>query len=82
MDMLTIIIAVLVACFGYAVGFFSCALLATGFEAKGEAARHQPACAVIDALAKQVCRYRLGMVVIFVLMFFGMVMLAGAMWHD
>ncbi|WP_026601673.1 hypothetical protein [Methylomonas sp. 11b] len=80
MDAALLIIGLVMAGIGYGIGFFSCALLSMGYELEGEAARHVPACAVIEALSKQVRRYRLAVVWVFVLMFIALLLAIGSNW--
>lgn len=75
-----IIPAVILAAIGYGLGFFSCAMLAMGQELEGEAARHVPACAVIAALNKQVRRYRMAVVLVFMAMFIALLLAIGSNW--
>jgi hypothetical protein len=82
MDAVIVIPALILAAIGYGIGFFSCVLLVMGREIEGEASRHEPACAVIEALSAQVRRYRLAVVVVFVLMLLAMLMLAGAVCYE
>lgn len=75
-----ILIVLFLAGASYGLGFFSCALLSMGCDLQGDAARHAPACAVIDALSKQVRRYRLAVVWVFVLMFVALLLTIGSNW--
>ncbi|OQW74832.1 MAG: hypothetical protein BVN35_09455 [Proteobacteria bacterium ST_bin11] len=80
MDSQTVIIAMVLAAIGYGLGFFTCAVLAMGHEIEGEAARHVPACAVIESLGRQVRGYRLALVLVFVAMFVALLLTIGSNW--
>jgi hypothetical protein len=82
MDITIVIPGLLLALIGYGLGFFSCALLAMGHELEGEAARHVPACAVIDALAKQVRRYRIALVCVFIAMLVALLVVTVGLCHE